>query len=375
MEQVGPTIRKTLEAYRETLVEGRFTVKNEETGESFPAPKQDWAGFGEIKRYMLEKYKRKLGENREIQSLLYSARQFTSFEAYVNTLEIKMTNIKAKFPWAILKAIITFNMRESTLNEMLKEEDFESWDMKTFVQKAILIDDHQFTSGVKGKNPIKFPQELNMNGKTPKAPFKKRVAAISTEVCTECNTKPPCDCKSWNVAGASTPGNRRERTDKERARPPNPHTTQGKEFHKSASKEFCNYCKNHHCILDCPELWININGNATMPKNVLSAWKNADGTKKYENGRDPKTWEVRTSGKGRGGRGRGGGRGGRGGRGPSAPTRTNARVAAMRAPTKAKSAKSERERERPTRRQPTRSCVTAPVVVGADTKIVHKGCS
>ena len=142
---------------------------------------------------MLEKYKRKLGENKEIQSLLYSVRQFSSFEAYINAIEIKMTNIKDPIPWPWLRGIITFNMRESTLSEMLKEEDFESWDFKTFCKKANLIDDHQFQAGLKGKNPIEFPLELNGFGK--KTPYKKRVATIRMDKCIECDTEPPCDCK------------------------------------------------------------------------------------------------------------------------------------------------------------------------------------
>ena len=62
-------------------------------------------------------------------------------------------------------------MRESTLQEMLKEEDFESLDRKTFCQKANLIDDHQFQAGLKGKHPIKFSAELNGFGK--KTPYKR----------------------------------------------------------------------------------------------------------------------------------------------------------------------------------------------------------
>ena len=65
-EQVGDTIRKTLEAERESLVGGRFKLRTDK-GELVPAPAEDWADFNEVKRFMLEKYKRKLGENKEIQ--------------------------------------------------------------------------------------------------------------------------------------------------------------------------------------------------------------------------------------------------------------------------------------------------------------------
>ena len=143
---------------------------------------------------------------------------------------------------------------------------------------------------MKGKTPIKFSPEMCGFGK--KMPYKKRVATIRTDKCIECDTE-PCGCKPWNVASAQTLGYRRERTDTERARPPNPHTTQGKEFHKDAKKWYCNYCKHDHCILECPELWICRHGNKPMPKNVLSAYNNEDGSKRYEGGRDPKTWEVR----------------------------------------------------------------------------------
>ena len=68
------------------------------SGDTLDALAQDWADFKEIKRYMLEKYKRKLGENKEIHSVLYAVRQFTSFEAYINALDIKMTNIKDPIP-------------------------------------------------------------------------------------------------------------------------------------------------------------------------------------------------------------------------------------------------------------------------------------
>jgi hypothetical protein len=96
-EQVGETVRKTLEAERESLKEGRFKIRTDK-GEIKTAPAEDWADFNEVKRFMLEKYKRKLGENKEIQSLIFKDRQFTSFEAYINAIEIKLTNIKDVIP-------------------------------------------------------------------------------------------------------------------------------------------------------------------------------------------------------------------------------------------------------------------------------------